>query len=120
MSNTASGVGQQMFDDELVAIVQTAHQLGRRVACHAHGTDGINAALRAGVDSIEHGTYLDDASLRLMKRSGAYLVPTLLAGDTVAPQAETAEGMPAAVGDKARRGRPRPAMPSAPLCGQRR
>lgn len=103
MSNTAAGVGQQMFDDELAAIVQTAHQLGRRVACHAHGTDGINAALRAGVDSIEHGTYLDDESLRLMKRSGAYLVPTLLAGDTVARQAQTAEWMPPAVRDKARR-----------------
>ncbi|MEQ8749717.1 MAG: amidohydrolase family protein, partial [Amphiplicatus sp.] len=49
----------------------------------AHGVDGVNAALRAGVDSIEHGTYLDDESIRLFKRTGAYLVPTLLAGETV-------------------------------------
>lgn len=101
LSNTAAGVGQQMFDDELSAIVKTAHSLGRRVVCHAHGTDGVNAALRAGVDSIEHGTYLDAESVKLMKASGAYLVPTLLAGDTVKHQAETAEWMPANVKKKA-------------------
>ncbi|MEN3748411.1 amidohydrolase family protein [Sphingomonas sp. HF-S3] len=102
MSDTAAGLGQQMSDDELVAIVQTAHRLGRKVAAHAHGTDGVNAALRAGVDSIEHGTYLDPESIRLFKASGAYLVPTLLAGDTVKRQAETAEWMPANVRAKAR------------------
>lgn len=101
MSNTASGVGKQMFDDELRAIVETAHSLGRRVVCHAHSADGILAALNAGVDSIEHGTYLDDASIAAMKRTGAYLVPTLLAGDTVARQAATAEWMPPAVRAKA-------------------
>jgi imidazolonepropionase-like amidohydrolase len=101
MSNTAAGVGQQMQDDELIAIVKTAHALGRQVACHAHGTDGINAALRAGVDSIEHGTYLDADSIRMMKANGAYLVPTLLAGDTVRRQAVTAEWMPANVKKKA-------------------
>jgi imidazolonepropionase-like amidohydrolase len=102
MSDTAAGLGQQMSDAELVAIVQTAHRLGRKVAAHAHGTDGVNAALRAGVDSIEHGTYLDAESIRLFKASGAYLVPTLLAGDTVKRQAETAEWMPASVRAKAR------------------
>ncbi len=101
MSNTAAGVGQQMFDDELRALVETAHSLGRRVVCHAHGTDGINAALRAGVDSIEHGTYLDAESTRMMKAQGTYLVPTLLAGDTVARQAATASWMPAKVRKKA-------------------
>jgi imidazolonepropionase-like amidohydrolase len=101
MSNTAAGVGQQMMDDELVAIVQVAHQFGRRVACHAHGTDGIKAALRAGVDSIEHGTYLDAESIRLMKAQGTYLVPTLLAGDTVKRQALTADWMPTNVKKKA-------------------
>ena len=101
MSNTAAGVGQQMTDDELAAIVQVAHQFGRRVACHAHGTDGINAALRAGVDSIEHGTYLDAESIRMMKAKGTYLVPTLLAGDTVKRQALTADWMPANVKKKA-------------------
>ncbi len=102
MSNTAAGLGQQMSDEELAAIVTTAHRLGRQVACHAHGADGVNAALRAGVDSIEHGTFLDALSIKLMKESGAYLVPTLLAGDTVRQQAETAEWMPQAVRDKAR------------------
>lgn len=101
MSNTAAGVGQQMQDDELSAIVKTAHALGRQVACHAHGTDGINAALRAGVDSIEHGTYLDADSIRMMKANGTYMVPTLLAGDTVRRQATTAEWMPANVKKKA-------------------
>lgn len=102
LSNTATGLGQQMSEAELAAIVETAHRLGRKVYCHAHGTDGINAALRAGVDSIEHGTYLDAESIRLMKKSGAYLVPTLLAGDTVRQQAQTAEWMPPAVRAKAR------------------
>jgi imidazolonepropionase-like amidohydrolase len=101
LSNTAAGVGQQMQDDELAAIVHTAHALGRRVACHAHGTDGINAALRAGVDSIEHGTYLDADSIRMMKAHGTYLVPTLLAGDTVRQQAATEAWMPANVKKKA-------------------
>jgi len=102
MSNTAAGLGQQMSDAELIAIVDTAHRLGRKVAAHAHGTDGVNAALRAGVDSVEHGTYLDAESIRLFKAKGSYLVPTLLAGDTVARQAEEAEWMPAAVRAKAR------------------
>ena len=102
MSNTAAGLGQQMSDAELTAIVETAHRLGRKVAAHAHGTDGVNAALRAGVDSVEHGTYLDEESIRLFKANGSYLVPTLLAGDTVARQAETADWMPAPVRAKAR------------------
>lgn len=102
MSNTAAGLGQQMSDAELIAIVDTAHRLGRKVAAHAHGTDGVNAALRAGVDSVEHGTYLDAESIQLFKAKGSYLVPTLLAGDTVARQAETADWMPAPVRAKAR------------------
>jgi imidazolonepropionase-like amidohydrolase len=71
------------------------------VVCHAHGTDGINAALRAGVDGIEHGTYLDEDSLRMMKARGVYLVPTLLAGETVRRQAQTASWMPQNVKKKA-------------------
>ena len=102
MSNTAAGLGQQMSDAELVAIVDTAHRLGRKVAAHAHGTDGVNAALRAGVDSVEHGTYLDAESIRLFKAKNIYLVPTLLAGDTVSRQAESADWMPDAVRAKAR------------------
>jgi imidazolonepropionase-like amidohydrolase len=84
LSNTAAGLEQQFFDDEMKAIMDAAHAMGRKVTAHAHGVSGINAALRAGVDSIEHGTYLDDESIRLFKRTGAYLVPTILAGVTVA------------------------------------
>jgi len=102
MSNTTTGLGQQMSDAELSAIVETAHRLGRKVAAHAHGTDGVNAALRAGVDSIEHGTYLDEESIRLFNKKGSYLVPTLLAGDTVTRQADEAEWMPAPIRAKAR------------------
>lgn len=77
LSDTATGTGQQMTDDELKEIVDTAHGLGVKVAAHAHGTDGINAALRAGVDSVDHGSFLDKESIRLFKNTGAYLVPTL-------------------------------------------
>jgi imidazolonepropionase-like amidohydrolase len=88
LSDTAAGTEQQFFDDELQAIVDTAHSMGRKVAAHAHGVGGINAALRAGVDSIEHGSFLDDESISLFRQSGAYLVPTLLAGVTVQEIAE--------------------------------
>lgn len=84
LSETAAGTGQQFFADELKAIMDTAHALGRKVTAHAHGVDGINAALEAGVDSIEHGTFSDQSSFRLFKKTGAYLVPTILAGVTVA------------------------------------
>jgi imidazolonepropionase-like amidohydrolase len=84
LSNTAAGLAQQFSDDELEAIVDAAHRMGRRVTAHAHGTDGINAFLKAGGDSIEHGTYLDKDSIALFKKNGGYLVPTLEAGDFVA------------------------------------
>ena len=84
LSNTAAGLAQQFSDAELAAIVEAGHRMGRRVTAHAHGGDGVNAFLRAGGDSIEHGTYLDEESIRLFRQSGAYLVPTLLAGDYVA------------------------------------
>ena len=83
LSNTSAGLEQQFFDDELKAVMDSAHAMGRKVTAHAHGVNGINAALRAGVDSIEHGTYLNDESIRLFRNKGAYLVPTLLAGATV-------------------------------------
>lgn len=72
-----AGLGAQMFEDEAKAIVATAHMYGKKVAVHAHGADGINVALRAGADSIEHGTLINDESLKLFKSSGAYYVPTL-------------------------------------------
>jgi imidazolonepropionase-like amidohydrolase len=79
-----SGDAQQFTDEEMRAIVEAAHLLGMKVAAHAHGKAGINAAIRAGVDSIEHGTYGDAESFKLFKERGAYLVPTILAGKTVA------------------------------------
>lgn len=91
LSDTGTGLGQQLTDDELEEIMQTAHSLGVKVAAHAHGADGINAALRAGVDSIDHGTFLDDESIRLFLESGAYLVPTLLPGIKIP---ESMEGNP--------------------------
>jgi len=87
LSQTAAGLTQQFTDEELKAIVQAAHAMGRKVTAHAHGADGINSFLRAGGDSIEHGTYLDGESVKLFKASGAWLVPTLLAGDFVAREA---------------------------------
>jgi len=87
LSNVPGGLNQQMMDDELRAVVETARTFGRKVAAHAHGVDGVNAALRAGVDSIEHGTFTNDETFRLYKQTGAYYVPTLLA-----PAAALADG----------------------------
>jgi imidazolonepropionase-like amidohydrolase len=76
-SRIGAGLGAQMFADEAKAIVDTAHLYGKKVAVHAHGADGIAVALRAGADSIEHGTLLNEESIRLFKQTGAYYVPTL-------------------------------------------
>lgn len=100
-AQTTTGLGQQFLEDELEAIVQVAHSLGRRVFAHAHGADGVNAALRAGVDSIEHGTFLDPESVQLFRKRGAYLVPTLLAGDTIVHAAQDPNWRTAAVRAKA-------------------
>lgn len=86
-SNISSGLEQQMFADEMRAIVDTAHLLGLKVAAHAHGKQGIKAALEAGVDSIEHGTYTDSETNELFKRSSAWLVPTMIAGAAALSQA---------------------------------
>jgi imidazolonepropionase-like amidohydrolase len=89
LSTSSAGLAKHFSDAELKAIVETAHAMGRRVAAHAHGLDGINAAIIAGVDSIEHGTFLDDSSVKLMKEHGTYHVPTLLAAQTVYDNAAT-------------------------------
>jgi imidazolonepropionase-like amidohydrolase len=83
LSNTSAGLELQFSEEELAAIVEAAHSMGRKVTAHAHGKSGIDAALRAGVDSIEHGSYLDEESIALFKEKGATLVPTVLAGVTV-------------------------------------
>src|SRR6476646_8144843 len=67
--------------EEMKAIVADAHRLGRKVAAHAHGAQGIAWATEAGVDSIEHGSYIDDAAIQMMKAKGTYLVPTLYLAD---------------------------------------
>jgi imidazolonepropionase-like amidohydrolase len=76
-SRIGAGLGRQLFDDEVKALVDTAHLYGKKVAVHAHGDDGVNIALAAGADSIEHGTMLTDESIKLFKAAGAYYVPTL-------------------------------------------
>ncbi len=72
------------MQDELQAIVETAHGLDMKVTAHAHATAGINSALNAGVNSIEHGSFLDGESIRLFKKTGAYLLPTLSVQDMIA------------------------------------
>jgi imidazolonepropionase-like amidohydrolase len=74
--------------EEMKAIVADAHRLGRKVAAHAHGAEGIRWAAEAGVDSIEHGSYIDDAAIAVMKEHGTYLVPTLYLGDWMFDHAE--------------------------------
>lgn len=105
-SNVAGGLGKQMSDPEMVAIVETAHSFARKVTAHAHGKSGIDGALRAGVDSIEHGSFIDDETVVLFKSKNAALVPTLVAplaalaqarrGDAPAPQLAKAEEAAAA------------------------
>lgn len=88
LSNTAAGLEVQFMDDELRAIVQAAEMMGRRVTAHAHGVTGVNAFLNAGGHSIEHGTFLDEESIRLFRRSNAFLVPTVMAGEFVTREAQ--------------------------------
>ena len=94
LSNTNAGTGQQFFDDELEAIVEAATKMGRKVTAHAHGKDGIESALKAGVKSIEHGTYLDAGTAALFKKHDATLVPTVMAGMTVVDWAENKDWLP--------------------------
>lgn len=98
-SATDAGTGQQLMDDELAAIVAAAKSMGRKVTAHAHDKAGIDAALRAGVDSIEHGSYADASTAELFKRKNATLVSTLLPGKTV----PTWTFLPPAVTKKAQR-----------------
>ncbi len=101
MTQRATGTGQQMEMDELREIVRAAERMGSKVASHAHEEAGIIAALEAGVASIEHGTYTGPRAIKLFRETGAYLVPTLLAGKTVATLALEADFMAQTVKDKA-------------------
>ena len=91
----------QLSQEELNAIVDEAHRLHKKVAVHAHGAEGARFAIRAGVDSIEHGSFMGTEELRLMKERGTYLVPTLLAGEYSAGRAEIRH-YPAAIAAKAK------------------
>jgi imidazolonepropionase-like amidohydrolase len=88
LSQAANGQNSQYTEDELRAIVGTARDYGFRVAAHAHGAEGLKRALRAGVDSIEHGTLMDEESIALFKKMGAWYVPTISAGRFVADKAK--------------------------------
>ena len=88
LSKGDSPEATQFSDEEIRAVVSEAHRLGRKVAAHAHGAAGIKQAVLAGVDSIEHGSYIDDEAIRLMKEKGTYLVPTLYLGDWFMENAE--------------------------------
>ncbi len=101
MTDRATGTGQQMEADEIAEVVRAAARMGRKVASHAHHEDGIVAALQGGVASIEHGSYAGERAIRLFKETGAYLVPTLLAGKTVATAAVEADFMSPAIREKA-------------------
>ncbi|MCH9695945.1 MAG: amidohydrolase family protein [Gammaproteobacteria bacterium] len=101
MTERATGTGQQMEADELKEVVLAAARMGRKVASHAHAEEGIIAALEAGVASIEHGSYTGPRAIKLFKETGAYLVPTLLAGKTVATLALEADFMAPEVKNKA-------------------
>jgi imidazolonepropionase-like amidohydrolase len=101
LSVAKSGQNPQFTEVELRAIVETAADYGMRVAAHAHGTEGMRRAVIAGVASIEHGTYMDDEVMRLMKQNGTYYVPTILAGNWVAEQAKVDGFFPELVRPKA-------------------
>ena len=88
LSQASSGQNAQFREDELAAIISTAKDYGFKVAAHAHGTEGMQRAIRAGVDSIEHGTFMDASTMRLMKKQGTYYVPTIIAGKFVAEKAK--------------------------------
>ena len=78
------GTGAQYTEEEIRAVVQTAHDLGMPVACHAHGAEGIKRAIRAGVTSIDHGSLMDAEAIQLMAKNRTWYVPTLIAGKSVA------------------------------------
>jgi imidazolonepropionase-like amidohydrolase len=92
----------QLTQEELNAIVDEAHALRRKTAAHAHGAEGAKRAIRAGIDSIEHGTFLDDEALDMMKQRGTYLVPTLMAVQGLQEQIDKGIYIPPAILVKAK------------------
>ena len=101
LSLAKNGQNPQFMDDELKAVVDTANDYGMTVAVHAHGKEGIERAIKAGVTSIEHGTYMDSETIELMKKYGTYYVPTILAGNWVAEKSKIDGYFPNVVRPKA-------------------
>jgi imidazolonepropionase-like amidohydrolase len=101
LDRSASGDNAQLTLDEIKAVVATAHDYGFTVAAHAHGAEAIRRAVIGGVDSIEHGTYMDDEDIKLMKEHGTWYVPTIIAGDYVAQKASVPGYYPPQVAAKA-------------------
>lgn len=88
LSQAKDASGAQFTEEEIKAIVQTAKDYGFKVAAHAHGAEGMKRAIRAGVSSIEHGTFMDDEAIALFKEHGAWYVPTITAGKSTADSAK--------------------------------
>ena len=88
LSQAKDGANAQFTEEEIKAIVTTAKDYGFKVAAHAHGAEGMKRAIRAGVNSIEHGTFMDDEGIQLMKQYGTWLVPTIIAGKSTADSAK--------------------------------
>jgi imidazolonepropionase-like amidohydrolase len=101
LSFARSGDNPQFMEDEIRAIVETAHDYGYRVAAHAHGAEGMRRAIVAGVDSIEHGTHMTDEVMALMKEKGTWYVPTISAGVFVGEKAREPGYYPEIVRPKA-------------------
>jgi len=101
LDESASGDNPQMTLEEIKAVVSTAHDYGFTVAAHAHGAEAIRRAVLGGVDSIEHGTFMNDEDMRLMKEHGTWFVPTIIAGDFVAQKAKVPGYYPPQVAAKA-------------------
>jgi imidazolonepropionase-like amidohydrolase len=101
LSMAKNGSNPQFLEDELEAIVQTAKDYGFTVAAHAHGAEAMKRAIRAGVTSIEHGTYMDEEAIALFKKHGTYYVPTITAGKSVADSAKIPGYYPDVVTPKA-------------------
>lgn len=97
LSNVAGGLGRQMTPEEMRAVIDTAHGFGRKVAAHSHAAEGTRAAIEAGVDTIEHGTFLEDEAVRMMKAKGVWLVPTMLAPVAAVAQARSGALPPATI-----------------------
>ncbi len=101
LSVASSGQNAQFTEDEIRAIVDIAKDYGFRVAAHAHGAEGMKRAIRAGVASIEHGTFMDDEAMTLMKQRGTYYVPTIIAGKWVEEKSRVPGFFPEIVRKKA-------------------